>query len=123
MKLSDRRLARRFTLTIPMYVRTWKSQVPEERVESVNVSECGVYFETCTPPREGAMLQVRLEMPTEITGRPPGEWRCAGKVVCIHPPSSPGALRGVSVRFDYYEISRAPGFVPVFALSGDDCNR
>jgi hypothetical protein len=119
MKLSDRRLARRFTLTLPMYIRTWKSQVPEERVESVNVSECGVYFETHTPPREGAMLEVRLEMPTEITGRPPDEWRCAGKVMRIRPPSSPGASRGVSVRFDYYEVSRTHDLVPVLALFGD----
>ena len=107
MKLSDRRLAHRFRLNIPLYIRPWKSEGPEQKVESVNVSERGVYFETATPPREGAMLRVRLEMPTEITGRPPDEWRCAGKVTRIHPPSSPGSLRGVSVRFDYYEISQS----------------
>ena len=53
------------------------------------------------------MLRVRLEMPTEITGRAPNEWRCTGKVIRIHPLSSPGALRGVSVRFDYYEVSQS----------------
>lgn len=106
MKLSDRRLAHRFRLKIPLYIRPWKSQALEQKVESVNVSECGVYFETDSPPREGAMIQVRLEMPTEITGHPPDEWRCTGKVVRIHPISSPGFTRGVSVRFDYYEVSR-----------------
>jgi hypothetical protein len=120
MKLSDRRLAHRFRLNIPLYIRPWKSEGPEQKVESVNVSECGVYFETDTPPLDGAMIQVRLEMPTEITGHPPDEWRCAGKVVHIHHQSSPGALRGVSVRFDYYEVSHAPGLVPVLALSRDD---
>jgi hypothetical protein len=119
MKLSDRRLAHRFRLTIPLHIRPWKSQAPEQKVESINVSECGVYFETDAPPREGAMLRVRLEMPTEITGLPPDEWRCAGKVVRIHPPCSPGALLGVSVRFDYYEVSRAAGLVSVLALSAD----
>jgi hypothetical protein len=50
MKLSDRRLAQRFSLTIPLYIRAWNSHAPEQRVESVNVSECGAYFETDKPP-------------------------------------------------------------------------
>jgi PilZ domain-containing protein len=107
MKLSDRRLAQRFSLIIPLYVRVWKSQAPEQKVESVNVSECGAYYETDTPPPEGAMMQIRLDMPKEITGDPTVEWRCTGKVTRVQPASLPGALRGVSVRFDYYEVSRA----------------
>jgi hypothetical protein len=118
MKLSDRRLARRFPLTIPVYVRDWKSQALEEKVASVNVSECGVCFETDKPPREGTMLQIRLEMPKEVTGQPAVEWRCAGKVVRIQPPdSSLSPFLGVSVRFDYYEISRTTSPVPALASS------
>jgi hypothetical protein len=107
MKLSDRRLAQRFSLITPMYIRAWNSQGPEQIVESVNVSECGAYFETHTPPGEGEMVQIRLEMPKEITGDPTVEWRCTGKVMRVQPASFPGALQGVSVRFDYYEVSRA----------------
>jgi hypothetical protein len=75
-------------------------------MESVNVSECGVYFETDTPPREGAMLQIRLEMPKEITGAMTAEWRCTGKVVGVRPTCPPSSSLGVGVRFDYYEILR-----------------
>ena len=107
MRVSDRRLAHRFLVQIPLYVRVWKSQAPEQKVESVNVSECGAYFETDTPPSEGAMMQIRLEMPTEVTGNPTAEWRCTGKVTRVRPVSSTRGLLGVSVRFDYYEISRA----------------
>ena len=117
MKLSDRRLAQRFHLNIPLYVRAWKSQAPEQKVESLNVSECGAYYETDTPPREGAMMQIRLEMPMEITGDPTVEWRCTGKVMRVQPASSPGALLGVSVRFDYYEVSRSAVPLPVLTLS------
>jgi hypothetical protein len=117
MKLSDRRLARRFQVAIPVYFRAWKSQQPEQKVESVNVSECGLYFETDTPPRHGAMIQVRIEMPTEITGHPPNEWLCTGKVVDLHPLNSAGAMRGVRVRFDYYEVSRTSELVSVCASS------
>jgi PilZ domain-containing protein len=109
MKFSDRRLAQRFNLTIPLYIRAWNSQAAEQKVESVNLSECGAYFETDKPPREGAMMHIRLEMPKEITGNPAAEWCCTGKVTRIQPARSPGALLGVSVRFDYYEVSRTTG--------------
>jgi PilZ domain len=116
MKLSDRRLAQRFHLNIPLYVRAWNSKGPEQRVESVNVSECGAYFETDTPPSEGAMMQIRLDMPREISGDLTVEWRCTGKVMRVQPANFPGALLGVSVRFDYYEVSRTAGASPGFAL-------
>lgn len=117
MKLSDRRLAHRFSLAIPLYFRAWKSQAPEQKVESINVSECGVYFETDMPPNEGAMIQLRLDMPKEITGQPTDEWRCTGKVVRIQPTCASSALLGVSVRFDYYEVSRTPGSLPALIRS------
>jgi len=112
MKPSDRRLAQRFLLSIPVFVHEWKTMTPEKKVESVNISESGVYFETDTPPREGAAVQIRLEMPREITGDATAEWRCTGKVVGVRPTCSPGGSLGVGVRFDYYEIMRAPGPLP-----------
>jgi len=117
MKLSDRRLAQRFRLKIPLYIRAWKSQAPERKVESVNVSECGAYFETDTPPCEGEIMQIRLEMPKEITGNPTAEWRCTGKVTRVQPASFPGALRGVSVRFDYYEVAQSKDRLSASILS------
>jgi hypothetical protein len=125
MKPSDRRLARRFRLTIPVFVREWKTMTPEKKVESVNVSQCGVYFETDTPPREGAAVQIRLEMPKEITGDATAEWCCTGKVVGVRPTCPPGGSLGVGVRFDYYEIMRIPGplpgpsFLALCAVGGD----
>lgn len=118
MKPSDRRFAHRFLLTIPLYFREWRTRTPEKAVESLNVSECGVYFETDTPPREGAMVQIRMEMPKEITGHGTAEWHCTGKVVGVRPTSRPGGSRGVGVRFDYYEILRAPGPSPEPPLLG-----
>jgi len=112
MRLSDRRLAQRFRLNIPLYIRAWKSQAPERKVESVNVSECGAYFETDTPPCEGEMIQIRLEMPKEITGNPTAEWRCAAKIVRVQPASASSTLMGVSVRFDYYEVAQGIDRIP-----------
>src|ERR1700722_19231227 len=95
MKPSDRRLARRFRLTIPLFIRGWKTMTPEQEVKSVNVSEIGVYFETDVPPPEGSMVQVRLSMPMEITGGKTVEWRCTGKVVGVRPTGPPGTSLGV----------------------------
>ena len=125
MKPSDRRLAQRFPLTIPVFVREWKTMTPEKKVQSVNVSECGVYFETDTPPREGTIVQIRLEMPKEITGDATAEWLCTGKVVGVRPTCPPGDSLGVGVRFDYYEIMRitcplpGPPFLALCAVGGD----
>jgi hypothetical protein len=102
----------RFRLAIPLFIREWKTVAPEKKVESVNLSERGVYFETDTPPREGAMVQIRLEMPKEITGETAAEWRCTGKVVGVRPTVPPGVSLGVGVRFDYYEIVRIPVPLP-----------
>jgi hypothetical protein len=117
MKLSDRRLAQRFHLNIPLYIRAWNSHAPEQKVESVNVSECGAYFETDAPPREGAMIQIRLEMPNEITGNPTAEWRCTGKVTRIQSVTSSRHLLGVSIRFDYYEVCNPQVSISALALS------
>jgi hypothetical protein len=108
MKLSDRRLAHRFSLTIPLFIREWKTTAPEKVFQSVNVSERGVCFETDTPLLEGTMLQIRLAMPTEITGNASAEWRCTGKVLGVQPANSLGAPLGVRVRFDYYEVVETP---------------
>jgi len=108
MKPSDRRLAQRFCLAIPLFIREWKSLTPETKVQSVNVSESGVYFETDAPPPEGEIVRIRFEMPTEITGDATAEWCCTCRVVGVRPTCPPGGLLGVGVRFDYYEITRIP---------------
>jgi hypothetical protein len=112
MQLSDRRWAQRYCLTVPLYIREWKSPAPEQRVESLNVSECGVYFETDAPPRTGSMMHIRLEMPEQVTGNRAVEYRCIGKVMRVEQPGPLGRLRGVSVRFDYWEVSHATGPTP-----------
>jgi hypothetical protein len=123
MKPSDRRFAQRFRLTTPLYIREWKTLAPEKEINSVNVSEGGVYFETETPPRQGAMVQIRLSMPMEITGEKTVEWRCTGKVVGIRPTCPPGLSHGVGVRFDYYEVLQIPVEAPGPTFASSFCLR
>lgn len=105
--VQDRRLVQRHTLKTPIRVRIWKSNIPEHRAESVNVSERGIYFATDSPLHEGETVEVLLKMPQEITGQPTTEWRCTGHVVRVDSSESPTGKMGVGVRFDCYEVSRA----------------
>lgn len=109
MKPSDRRLALRFSLNVTVYIRAWKSADAERQVESINLSESGVYFETDTPPAPGAVIHLRLEMPQAITGRVGMEWRCIGKVVRVTSPRDIDRA-GVAVQFAYYEAVTAAEF-------------
>jgi Tfp pilus assembly protein PilZ len=103
----DRRFARRFGVKTALRVRVWKSSSPEERAESMNVSERGIFFATNKPHQEGQVVEILLKMPEEVTGEPPTEWRCTGSVVRVQPLDSPKGRLGVGVRFDCYEVSRS----------------
>lgn len=103
MQVSDRRFARRFVVGMPMRVRRWKSAAPEETVRVDNVSERGVYFETCRPPPVGSALRMSLEMPEEVTAMPSAEWSCVGTVVRAQSIATNPDSVGVGVRFDFFE--------------------
>ena len=109
MTPSDRRLALRFPLRVPVYIRTWRSLETEREVESINLSESGVYFETDAPPPDATIIHLRLEVPHEITGRVGTEWRCIGKVVRVTHLAD-CSRSGVAVHFAYHEAVAAAQF-------------
>ena len=109
---SDRRVSPRHNFKLPLRVRIWNSALPEQRTESENLSERGVYFPTNSPLRVGTAVQVLLKMPEEITGEPANEWLFSGHVVRIEPFDSPRGKLGVGVQFDCYEVSRPPEHLP-----------
>jgi hypothetical protein len=119
MKLTspDRRLTRRLSFKTPMRVRIWKSNEPEHREESLNLSQSGVYFATDSPIREGETVEILLKMPEELTNEPTTEWRCTGHVVRVRRVDSSRGTLGVGVQFDCYEVSRAE-ISPSAAASG-----
>jgi hypothetical protein len=102
----ERRVARRRTLKMGLRIRLWKNGTTEERGESVNVSASGIYFATDSTLREGETVEVLFEMPRDITGEPPTEWRCTGHVVRVDSGAKAGSPAGVAVRFDCYEVAR-----------------
>jgi hypothetical protein len=101
---TERRLAERLALKIPLRVRIPKSAVPVHTAESLNVSTRGIYFATDLPLRVGTPLQLVFEMPEEVTHKPASEWCCTGHVVHVQPNGSTQGAVCVGVRFDCYEV-------------------
>jgi Tfp pilus assembly protein PilZ len=73
----------------------------------VNISQRGIYFATNSVLHKGETVEVFFNMPEEIAGEPPVEWRCTGHVVRVEEISTPGGKQGVGVQFDCYEVSRS----------------
>lgn len=104
MHESDRRLAPRFRIGIPLHFRLDKSsdREPECAAETRDVSSRGACLETDAPPGVGCVLVVRMRLPEMIVGWRVPEWRITAHVVHVQPA---GGLRKfcVGVQFHYYE--------------------
>jgi hypothetical protein len=116
MTRTERRLAERFGLKIPLRVRIAKSTALEHTAESLNVSTRGIYFATDLPLCKGTPVHLAFEMPEEVTHKPASEWRCTGHVVHVEPNSSPQGATCAGVRFDCYEVFQ-PARPPVNQVS------
>src|SRR5467141_4077296 len=104
---TDRRLAGRYKLKMPLRVRLWKSAVADCTAESVNLSQRGIYFATNSELHKGETVEVLFNMPEAIVGEPASEWRCTGHVVRVEEIKAPVGKQGVGVQFDCYEVSRS----------------
>src|SRR6266852_10001771 len=104
MTHTERRIAERFSLKIPLRLRIAKPAPQERIVESLNVSTRGISFATDLPLSKGMPVHLAFEMPEEVTHKPSSEWRCTGHVVHVEPNSSPRGATRVGVRFDCYEV-------------------
>lgn len=81
--------------------------LPEQRVESVNISRRGMFFNTTAEIPKGTAVEMRFHMPPQISGKPDTEWRCMGRVIRVDRNGLPFGSVGVGVQFDYYELLSA----------------
>ena len=102
----ERRRSCRHSLRIPLRLRIWGASGPNRDGRSVDISEEGALLETDLPLRVGALLELRIKLPEEITGQPTTEWRCKSRVVRIAPAASVGYPIKAGVHFDWLDASR-----------------
>jgi PilZ domain-containing protein len=72
--------------------------------ETVNISAQGVYFVTDSRPLAGALIQLVVAMPQEITGKASTEYCFTGRVVRVQPIRSEDSKWGVAVQFYYHVL-------------------
>jgi hypothetical protein len=106
MAISDRRIARRFKLRVPLRFQNIDTH-PKSRhaAKSINVSTSGVYFETDLKLKVGQVVEVRMRMPKRVAGKLTNERCFTGRVVHIEPKKIPPGHTGIGVYFLYYEAA------------------
>ena len=104
MVTAERRVAPRVNLKIPLRFRSiLNPTTPEQKAESLNLSQRGAYFVTDFPLNVGMPVELFLKMPRELTGQEATEVRCAARVVHVQPNIFVGNKSGVGVHIESYE--------------------
>jgi hypothetical protein len=104
----ERRFTPRAELSVPVALRPAEDDsVPEQRVKSLNISRLGMYFASSLEIPEGTKIEMRFNMPREISGKPENFWLCIGRVIRVDRNRRPRGKFGVGVKFDYYELLTA----------------
>lgn len=100
----ERRFTPRAHLIISVRLRpAERPELPEQQVESLNISRLGMYFESSSELAEGTTVEMNFNMPSEISGKREELWRCRGRVIRVDRKGMPPGKLGVGVKFDYYE--------------------
>lgn len=106
MRANDRRYTPRLALKIPVKFRLPAMPAfPEQICESANISARGLYFRTALPLPLKTPLELILEMPEEISGKPPARLCITGRVARVEPPGPSNRQRGIGVMFLCYEAA------------------
>ena len=97
----ERRASRRFTMTLPLTVRSNEPGGSEHKGQTRDVSFRGLYFlseETFAP---GAPIEFILTLPREITMAGDVHIRCFAEIVRVEPNDG---RHGVAARIERYEF-------------------
>jgi|SRR5579862_6500341 len=100
--VTERRVARRFTMALPLLVRVdHGTGLLESTEQTRDVSFRGIYFLTERPYAAGENIEFVLTLPREITMAGDVKIRCFGQVVRVESQSVPV---GVAARIERYEF-------------------
>lgn len=107
--MSDRRVNRRYELSLPLQVRDGKEGLPAEHGgQTRDISTRGVYFLMDEDLAPGTPIDFTLTLPPEITQGMAVLVRAQGRVVRAEKMDDHGTARmGVAAVIEKYEIVRA----------------
>jgi hypothetical protein len=106
---SERRVARRFTMSLPLRVLPRESNSSELRAQTRDVSYQGLYFLSAQKFDVGAEIELVLTLPHQAAQAADVDIRCRGQIVRVE-AARDGQL-GIAAKIDRYE------FLPASAAS------
>ena len=107
-KMTERRTARRYDLSLPVIIRVpVEKELSSRNGKTRDISTRGVYFTIDQEMGAGAELDITLTLPSEVTRGSEVFIRAMGKVVRVDRKSENGSGRvGVAAVIERYEIIR-----------------
>jgi hypothetical protein len=102
METTERRASRRFTMSLPLTIRSrGPAGTMERSAKTRDISFRGLYFLTDGEYEPGNPIEFVLTLPREITQSSDVNIRCFGQVMRVEPGESE---RGVAARIERYEF-------------------
>jgi hypothetical protein len=98
--VSERRVSRRFTMTLPLAVKV-QGESGAQQGETRDVSFRGLYFMIDSALEPGAPIEFVLTLPKEITMAGDVHIRCFGQIIRV---DDQDGRRGVAARIERYEF-------------------
>jgi PilZ domain len=102
---TERREARRFTMTLPLRVFPHESRGPELIARTRDVSYRGLYFLADAKFDVGSEIEFVITLPEQITQSGDVSIHCHGQVVRVE--SSDNGHMGVAAKIERYEFLHA----------------
>src|ERR1700680_1743965 len=100
----DRRNDPRVNACVPMRFRVLDNpDMLEQKAESQNMSQNGLYFETSAPLQIGMPMELTLRIPHDLAKNVSSEVVCIGRVVRVQPIESKNGMLGVGIHIERFD--------------------
>ena len=100
---SERRVARRFTMSLPLRVLPREARTSELRTQTRDVSYQGLYFVAEAQFEVGSEIEFVLTLPKQIAAESTEvDIRCRGQIVRVE--ANPDGHVGVAAKIERYEF-------------------
>lgn len=98
---ADRRVARRYTMNLPMRVLPRESHGSELKAQTRDVSYQGLYFVADAQFEVGSEIDFVITLPKQVTQSVDVHIRCRGQIVRIEPQND---RLGIAAKIERYEF-------------------
>jgi hypothetical protein len=102
---TERRVARRFTMTLPLRVLSRETQGHELEARTRDVSYRGLYFLAETRFETGSDIDFVITLPQQVTQSGDVNIRCQGQIVRVEPTDN--GRMGIAAKIERYEFMSA----------------